>query len=388
MSVVIIITLCVLILLAYIFDITSKFTGIPSVILLIALGFVSKLILTSSQIVLPDFNQLLPILGSIGLILIVLEGSLELELNKENNGSILKAFLMALLPMLILAFTIAGIVYYLSGDSFLNALINSVPLAIISSAIAIPSVKHLGKFNHNFVVFESSFSDILGVTIFNFITINSVIDGLAFLNFGWQIVLMLVLSFIATIALGMLLNRINHHVKYVPIIVLVILIYELSKMVHLPALIFVLIFGLVLGNISLLSKYDKTNRLNFDKIIKEVHKLSEILAESAFIIRASFFILFGFLIDVSDITNMEALQLSGMIFSLIILLRIIFLSILKLPILPLLFIAPRGLITILLFLSIPAKNFLPIINNAVIIQVILLTAIWMMLGLMYNKRKA
>ncbi len=387
MSVIVIIFLCVLILLAYIFDITSKFTGIPSVILLIALGFVSKLILTSSQIVLPDFNQLLPILGSIGLILIVLEGSLELELNKENNGNIFKAFLMSLLPMLLLAFTIAGIVHYLSGDSFLNALINSVPLAIISSAIAIPSVKHLGKFNHNFVVFESSFSDILGVTIFNFITINSVIDGLAFLNFGWQIVLMLVLSVIATIALGMLLNRINHHVKYVPIIVLVILIYELSKMVHLPALIFVLIFGLVLGNISLLSKYDKTNRLNFDKIIKEVHKLSEILA-SAFIIRASFFILFGFLIDVSDITNMEALQLSGMIFSLIILLRIIFLSILKLPILPLLFIAPRGLITILLFLSIPAKNFLPIINNAVIIQVILLTAIWMMLGLMYNKRKA
>ena len=53
---------------------------------------------------------------------------------------------------------------------------------------------------------------------------------------------------------------------------------------------------------------------------------------------------------------------------------------------PLLFVAPRGLITILLFIGIPEALNLPLVNKALIIQVIVLTAFIMMFGLMFNKK--
>jgi cell volume regulation protein A len=68
-------------------------------------------------------------------------------------------------------------------------------------------------------------------------------------------------------------------------------------------------------------------------------------------------------------------------------LRTIQLKISKIPLFPLLFVAPRGLITILLFLSIAPEHKILLINNSVIIQVILLTALVMMLGLMITAKK-
>jgi hypothetical protein len=41
--------------------------------------------------------------------------------------------------------------------------------------------------------------------------------------------------------LSFLLNKIQHHIKFVPIVLLIILIYEISKIFHLPALIFILV---------------------------------------------------------------------------------------------------------------------------------------------------
>jgi NhaP-type Na+/H+ or K+/H+ antiporter len=54
---------------------------------------------------------------------------------------------------------------------------------------------------------------------------------------------------------------------------------------------------------------------------------------------------------------------------------------------PLLFVAPRGLITILLFLSITSNQTIDLVNKSLIIQVILLTAIIMMVGLMVTAKK-
>jgi hypothetical protein len=54
---------------------------------------------------------------------------------------------------------------------------------------------------------------------------------------------------------------------------------------------------------------------------------------------------------------------------------------------PLLFVAPRGLITILLFLSIDPLSTIPEVNKSLIIQVILLTAVIMMIGLMVTAKQ-
>ncbi|MBK8723784.1 MAG: hypothetical protein IPL95_16470 [Saprospiraceae bacterium] len=86
MTYTIIITLSILLLLAYVFEISSSKTKIPSVILLLLLGFFVKQISQSFNIIIPDLNPILPTIGTVGLILIVLEGALELEfLIKRKN---------------------------------------------------------------------------------------------------------------------------------------------------------------------------------------------------------------------------------------------------------------------------------------------------------------
>ena len=145
MTATIIITFCILLLLAYLFDISSSKTKIPSIILLLLLGWGVKQITLFLDIHLPTFDYALPVLGTLGLILIVLEGTLELELNKSKKKLILTSFRGSLLGLLFSTLAIAFLFYYAGNYSFLNSLLNAVPFCVISSAIAIPSAKNLNK---------------------------------------------------------------------------------------------------------------------------------------------------------------------------------------------------------------------------------------------------
>ncbi len=385
MTVAIIITFCVLLLIAYVFDLTASRTKIPSVILLLLLGWIVRQLTNLFYIQLPDFSPVLPVLGTIGLILIVLEGSLELEFNKSKFGLIRKSFLGALFPMGAMAFLLAYLFSYFGYYSLQVSLINAIPLCVISSAIAIPSVRNLTDHDTDFVIYESSFSDILGVVIFNFLVLNKIIDAHSFLHFGLQLLIITAVSFIATIGLSYLLNKIDHHVKFVPIILLIILIYTISKIYHLPALIFILLFGLFIGNLDELKRFKWIRKFKPEELNKEVLKFRELTIEGAFLVRALFFLLFGYLIDLDELLNKDTIWLAIVIVFLIFAFRVIQLTISRLPLRPLLFVAPRGLITILLFLSIEPVHTIPFVNNSLIIQVIILTALVMMMGLMGNK---
>ena len=180
MTTAIIIALCTLLLVAYLFDLTASKTKIPSVILLLLLGWLVKRGTVLLSIQLPNFNPVLPVLGTIGLILIVLEGSLELELNKSKIGMIRKSFFGSLLSMVGLAFLLAYIFMHYQGSTLKDSLTSAIPFCIISSAIAIPSVRALSKYSKEFVIYESSLSDILGVLFFNFVALNDTFDFSSF----------------------------------------------------------------------------------------------------------------------------------------------------------------------------------------------------------------
>lgn len=386
MTISIIITISILLLLAYVFDITASKTKIPSVILLLLLGFGAKLITKSLNISVPNLNPILPILGTIGLILIVLEGSLELEINKSKLPLILKSSIVALIQLLVISF---GIAYYLNLFEHLPlklALSNAIPIGIISSAIAIPSARNLLNNEKEFITYESSLSDIFGVIFFNFITLNVNIGSKTFGHFSLELLTMLAISFVATLLLAGFLNKIKHHIKFVPMIILVLLIYGIAKLFHLPALIFILIFGLFICNIDELRHYKFIQKFHPINFTKDVHKFREITTELAFLIRALFFMLFGFLIDLADVLNSETILFALCITLGIFIVRLIVLKIFKLQTNPLVFIAPRGLITILLFLSIPISQQIEQIDNSLIIQVIILSALIMMVGLMRYKK--
>lgn len=367
------------------FDLTSSKTKVPSVILLLLLGWLVRQITVWFDFQLPNFSPFLPVLGTIGLILIVLEGSLELELNKSKFNLIKKSFIGALLPMIALALLLAFSFRYYGNYSFKDSLTNAIPFCIISSAIAIPSIRNLSSQNKEYITYESSLSDILGVLLFNFLLLNETIDTTSFGHFVLQLLLISVVSFIATIGLSFLLNKVEHHIKFVPIILLVVLIYAVSEIYHLPGLIFILLFGLSIGNIDELKNVKWIEKIKTDELSKEVTKFKELTIEGAFLVRALFFLLFGYLIETTEVLNADTFIWALGIVFFIFAFRIIQLKLSKLPLLPLLFVAPRGLITILLFLSIDPTNSISFVNKSLIIQVVILTALPMIIALMTNK---
>jgi hypothetical protein len=388
MTVVIIISLCVLLLFAYVFDLTASKTKIPTVILLLSLGWIVRQICNQFDVVLPDLSVILPAMGTIGLILIVLEGALELELNRTKISLIKKSLIGALFPMLGLGLLLAWAISYVGNISYKIALINAIPFCVLSSAIAIPSVRNLNTLKKEFVIYESSLSDILGVLFFNFVVFNDTFDTNSIGVFLLQLLVVLIVSIVATIGLSYLLNKINNHVKFVPIIILIVLIYEITKLYHLPGLIFILFFGLAIGNMDELKSVKWISKLNPTGFDVEVKKFRELIHEATFLVRALFFLLFGYLIETSEVLNVDTLSWAAFIVLFILVLRTIQLKLSNLSLLPLVFVAPRGLITILLFLSIEPSNTISFVNKSLISQVIILLALIMMLGLMLNKEKS
>src|SRR5688500_13030994 len=141
MTAAIIIVICVLLLLAYLFDITAPTTRIRAVVVLLLLGYLVKQAPPVTDLKIPRRTPLLPILRTIGLILIVLEGALELELNRSKRGVVIRSFSAALMPILMLSFGMAWLFSHYLSYSFRAGLINVMPLCVISSSIAISAAR-------------------------------------------------------------------------------------------------------------------------------------------------------------------------------------------------------------------------------------------------------
>ncbi len=386
MVTILIIVICCLLLTAYLFDLASAKTRIPSVIPLLITGWLTRQATSFFHLEIPDISTLLPLLGTVGLILIVLEGSLELEISRLKRSLIIRSFLLASLPLIILALILTGLFTGLSGESFRDCLISAIPLCVISSAIAIPSTINFEKQDREFVIYESSFSDIIGVLLFNFIALNNSIDVSSLWLFLIQFGSIIVISFTAAIGLSYLLRKIEHHVKFIPILILIILIYTISKAFHLPALVFILLFGLFLGNLDKIKTHCIVRLIDPENLHAEVRKFKDIVLELTFVVRSLFFLLFGFMIETSELLDPVSLLWAVSILLMIFIIRFIAVRLSGLPEKPLAYIAPRGLITILLFLSIPETGRIPFMNKPLVIQVILFTVIVMMIGVMKGGR--
>lgn len=383
MTLPLIMTICALILIAYLFDITSRHTKVPTVIFLLLLGWGMKQLADLLELNMANLAPLLPVFGTLGLILIVLEGGLELQVNREKLGLVRRSVLWAAVPLLLLALLLAAGLQYISGGSFLDALLNVVPLCVISSAIAIPSVQNLSATTREKVIYESSMSDIVGVLLFGFLANNQVIGMGSFLHFGLELLVMLSVSLLASIGLAFLIKKIRHHVKLVPIMIMVVLVYAIAKAYHLPALLFILIFGLFLNNLDELRGIRFIRYLQPKLLDLEVQRFARLVGEAAFLIRTIFFILFGYTLRAADLIDLNSLPYALGVVVLIFIVRAIQLKLTGERLRPMLFIAPRGLITLMLFLSIPQARALALVGEGMVLQVVVLSIIILMIGLVF-----
>lgn len=389
----ILISLSVIVILSYVFDLLASKIKLPSVILLMALGIGIKLLIAALGIDFAAYESkikaILPLLGTLGLIFIVLEGALELEVNSDKKAIMVNSFGAALLILLGSVAGIWAILYYGFQQEYYIALINAIPLSVISSAIAIPSVATLRGYEKEFVIFESSFSDIIGVMAFNFVLSNTVINAGSFLHLGYELVLILLISVVAIIGLGFLFERLHQHKKFVLLLAILILFYGVAKHFHLSALVLIFIFGLFAGNSDFF--INKVLRREFEMTVlrNEVHHFQSFITEFAFLIRTFFFVIFGASIDFSGLVDPQKLYLAALILVLIYAFRFVYFKVSKDDKDNLLwYVAPRGLITILLFYSIPDAYKSDILDQDVLLIVILASIMTLAVGSMLNAKKS
>ncbi|MBA9077682.1 cation:proton antiporter [Rufibacter quisquiliarum] len=375
-----------LIILSYLFDMVAKRSKIPSVILLLTTGILLQVTATAFEVRLPGIRSILELFGIIGLILIVLEGALDLELSRDKLPLIRKTLLTATLTLLITAALIGWFINFWLNVPYQMAIINSIPLAVISSAIAIPSVTNLTPEKREFIVYEATFSDIIGIIAFNFAVQNNQIGVGSFVTLAVDLVSIFIISIICCLILLFFIDKIKSHIKFFLIIAILILLYSVGKEMHLSSLLMVLCFGLMLNNAALFIKDRLARYISLSSLEAEIKQLKQINGESAFVIRTFFFLLFGFSINLQELLDLNVWVLGFTIFSIILLVRYLYLQyIARVPLIPELFVAPRGLITILLFYSIPAQFQIPGMNESVLFFVVILSSLLMMLGLMLTR---
>lgn len=385
----ILIVLPLLIVFSYIFDLIARKTKFPSVILLMFTGILIRIGTTVYGINEFGFlDNLIPVLGTIGLILIVLEGALELDITAEKFPVIIKGFLAAGIILILNIIAISLAFEHLLGMSAQAAVIYATPLSIISSAVAIPSSAGLREQEKEFVVYESTFSDILGIMVFNyairqFETNQALVSAESLIALGLQILGVIVISLLITFCLFYLLQKIEHHVKFFLILALLILVYAFGKFFHLPALVTIFIFGLFLSNVKALLPDFMKQRLDIEATEKGLHEFHILTAESTFLVKTFFFLFFGFSIDVTAFTSADPFIYGLLIFGIMLGLRYgyFILTTFKITPSPLVFISPRGLISILLFLQIAEVGFLKEVKTLVDERVLLVVILASMLAM-------
>jgi Kef-type K+ transport system membrane component KefB len=316
-----------------------------------------------------------------------MEASLDLKLERRRKGLIIKSIVSAFILFAVFSAALSYILVEFTGYSLRSSLLNAIPLGIISSAVAISSAIHLNRDEKEFVVYESSFSDIFGIVIFDFILISQGTIGEGILDMGLKSIITIAVALVTTFILAILLHKITYHVSYVIIMTSIVLVYILAKLYYLPGLLLVLIFGMVLSNNHLFENNAVKKYVDFVKFRSDIRSFKVILTELTFLVRSFFFLMFGFYAKVEGLFDLQNLLTGAAITAGIFLIRLLFFRmVIKTKLIPLLFFAPRGLITILLFISIPTESRISFINEEVITLVILFTIFIQMIGNMLSRK--
>lgn len=378
---------------SYFFSSFSKKSGIPSVLMLIALGIVVNIYIPFQD----RFNFILEVLGTVGLILIVLDGSLGLKLLRSKTGIILKSLFVSLITLGGTSYVSALFLNYFFQLPVIHSLLLTVPLSILSSAILLPSIDSVEENKREFLIYESTFSDIIGIIVFyttlNFInptTESGEVYGFIVSDLLGTTVFSIVVSYF----LIYIFQKLKGQAKLFLLISVLMILYAFGEMLNLSSLIIILMFGLIINNYKLFFKGVFFKLIDDDKKISEIiDDFKVVTLESSFVVRTFFFILFGWSIKISDLFDLKSFLIGLCIVVIIYLVRSITLFVFSgtfrvNKILPELFLAPRGLLTILLFYAIPKNLIDSDINfEGVFLYVIIICSLIMTWILIYEKKK-
>lgn len=391
-----IIAASIIIIISFIFGEIAKRTNVPAVLMLIFLGVGLQYTLGFFGLAETDFFSYLEVLGIVGLIMIVLEAALELELKPEKYLPIAKSFGIALLGLIFSTWAAAEILQWLiEGMTRQAAWMYATPLSILSSAIIIPSVTDMRSDKKEFHIYESTFSDILGIMLFYFLSGQIPLEGEeshggGVLSFGLITAGTIIGSVLVAYIMIYVFQHIKSQTKLFLLIAVLLLLYAVGKdQFHLSSLIIILIFGLVIANMKKFFRGPLEKFLDVKKAHEIYENLHTITMETAFVVRTFFFVVFGLTISIASVFNVQVAMVSGLIILTIYAIRFVLLRLfVGKDILPQLFVAPRGLITVLLFYAIPVSIKVPGFDAGILLFIIIGTSLIMTVAMIWEKRRS
>ncbi len=341
-----------LLLFAYLLDIVGRRWKLPSVVLLIATGIVLRQIAESTGLHLRWVDPVVPVIGTLGLILIVLEGALDLSVSRERLGLIFTSLASTMLGFAATLAAFAALFHFALEFDVPVAVLAAIPFAVISSAVAIPAARGLADQPREFVVYESSLSDIVGVLVFYaWQNSNGSLETFTFDLLGGGGI-SLVAASAAALVLFYFINQLEGHVRFLPLIAGLICLYALGKELHLSPLIMVLGCGLLINNPQLITWHKQLRALRSERYKQTLGEFKGLVAELTFATKSFFFLLLGYWTNVSQMVSLPAWMVAIAGIAIIYGSRMVILKLLRQQAAErLLWIAPRGLITVLLFLS-------------------------------------
>lgn len=370
-----------LILLFHFVDVVSHRMRIPSVIVLLAIGMAARPVVSRLFPGAGVHADVLQGLGFVGLGLIVLDGSMGLRWKSDSRKVFVRAGIASLAGIALFLLPTAALFRWTFDLSWKGAVLHAAPLSVVSSAIAIPSAARLAPSLREFISVESSFSDILGVLLFNAIVLPGALGMATLAEMGWRSAVVLTSSILVVAILFKMLRDGSQHVRFVPILASLILFYSIGKLLHLPSLLLVFLFGLAFTNLGALPAGPLRDWLVRDEFADDAKLMKTLVVESAFLARTFFFFLFGFSLNLSDLASPLPWLVGSGIVGIVYASRwIVLKSIWKGPSRQLLFIAPRGLITVLLMGMVPAYHLVGELATGPVLVVILGTTLAQLLG--------
>ena len=360
--------------------------------MLISLGIGIKLLMNMTSMRDKDLgiDSLLQILGNVGLVMIVLEAALDLKLERHKAGLLIQSLIVATVSLVGSILGIAALFYYIfPGVDYYTACLYAVPLSIMSSAIIIPSVGGLQGAKREFMVYDSTFSDILGIMIFYFMLgeegseMGTTVGGILS-NLGITIVMSVVVAY----GLVYIFQHLKMQVKLFLIIGVLMLMFAVGKYFHLSSLLTILAFGIVLNNTNIFFGGRLKKYFDADSVKPILHDFHNLTLESAFLIRTFFFVLFGISITLTSLYDWRVAVNGFAIVGILYAIRFVVLRfVAKDHVFPELWIAPRGLITVLLFFVIlkDERVNIPGFDAGLLLYPIIITSIIMTIGLITHR---
>ncbi len=383
-----IMALCGLILISYVFSAFSHRIKVPTALLLILTGVVLHSVLKYFGVAIDIPAVVIELLGVVGLIMIVLEAGLDLRFSRKKIGLIRSALLSSLFVLLLSSVGIALVLHARLGESWLKSIVYAIPLSVVSSAVVIPSSRILKEEKREFLTYESSFSDILGILLFDYFIAKGIftLQSLGLLAGG--ILVAIILSVVMSLLLLWVLTHSRVNIKFFLMFATLLILYSAGQLLHLPSLLILLIFGLLINNWRKVPGEHARTWAPNRGLGEIVEPLKSLTRESSFMVRTFFFILFGYTIDLSGALNRNVLVVGCIIVLILYVVRYAYLRLfVEKHVVPELFYAPRGLVTILLFYKIPQGLQLTQFNDGIIFFVIITTSLIMMFGSIFFTSK-